>query len=201
MSITKLLKPLVVITAGAFVGFYAVQFFVNQPTSQSRFLASATMSKLGSEQFSKSFFDIKIKNEDLAEKNDAVSTVKVNLEAFQKLPAGLTFTWHLPKDAEIVDGSLTGIITELEASQTQEFEIKIKGYSHELKNHVVFAIKGSVQNSLIDRNVIVSSRPEDSFEYIVQAYEKSKTLEAKAKKKLGQTTTHRGPIDPKDVIF
>lgn len=198
----KFLKPLSLITAGALVGYFTVQIISanSAAPSQNRFLASATISKIGSEQFARSVFDIKIKNEKVAQTNDDISTVRVRIEAFQKLPAGLTYTWHLPKDAEVVEGSVTGFISELDTNQTQELEIKLKGYSHSEQNHVVFAVKGEVLNSSIDRNVIVSSRPEDSFEYIVQAYEKTKETERKQKNKQGKSAS-KGPLDPKDVVF
>lgn len=189
---------------GAVFGYYSIQFFMpNQSAAQfgpNRFLASATMSKLGSEQYAKSFFDIKIKNEIVSNSKDEISVVKVTFEAFQKLPPALNYTWHLPEGATLVDGSLTGTLTELEANQTQELEIKLKGYSREFKNHVVFAVKGDLNQSQINQNVIVSSRPEDSFEYIVQENEKLKAKEAQAKNKMGKSG-YKPPIDPKNVVF
>ncbi len=198
----KFLKPAAMITAGALFGYYSVQIITasTQPTSQNRFLASATISKLGNEQFARSIFDIKIQNEKIAETTEETSIVRVSIQAFQKLPAGLIFTWHLPKDAELVEGSLTGLVSELDIDQVEEFQIKLKGYSQAEQTHVVFAVKGDMLNTAIDRNVIVSSRPEDSFEYVVQAYEKSKKEVDTNNKKLGKAASKRA-FDPNDVVF
>ena len=199
MSKYKFLKPTSVVICGAIVGYFSAQVFLaqNSPQSQNRFLASATISKLGSEQYARTFFDMKIKNERVANTADEVSVVKVSVEAFQKLPSGLTYSWHLPEGATLVEGLQTGSISELDVDQIQEFEIKVKGYSKATKNHVVFAIKGDINQSLIDRNVIVSSRPEDSFEYVVQAYESS---EAQGKNKLGKSGA-KNRFDPKNVVY
>ena len=197
----KFLKPFSMIAAGILVGYFSVQLLTTQKSSPNRFLASATLSKIGSEQLSRSMFDIKIRNEVISETGLGVSTVQVTLEAFQKIPPGLTYHWVLPEGAEVVvEGSISGVISEIDQNQAQEFAIKLKGYAHEKKAHVVFAVKGDINQSLINRDVIVSSRPEDSFEYIVQAYEQKKEVDPAAKKKLGKSSL-RGPIDPKDVVF
>ncbi|MBC7740590.1 MAG: hypothetical protein H7061_00230 [Bdellovibrionaceae bacterium] len=197
MSERKLLKPIMVIVSGAFFGFYAVQFFLPQPQAHNRFLASATMAKLGSEQFAKSLFDLKIKNEFVGDNNDEVSVIKVTLEAYQPLPAGLNYSWSLPEGAELVDGVIAGQLPLLSPDQLQEFTIKVKGYAHDNKRHIIFNVKGDVNQNLVDQNVIVSSRPEDSFEYVVQQREKAI---AKTQNKLGANKS-KSAIDPKNVVF
>ena len=52
----------------------------------------------------------------------------------------------------------------------------------------------------IERDLLVSSRPEDSFEYVVQEVEKAKAEEKKTIKKLGKTEV-TSPIDLKKVSF
>ncbi len=193
----KLLKSLMVTVTGAFFGFYAVQLFIPVKPSQNRFLASATMSKLGSNQYAKSIFDLKIKNDVLAENPAEISTVKVSVEAFQDLTPGLTYTWVLPEGAEILQGQAQGPIPELKADQSQEFMIQLKGYSHEMNSHVVFVVKGDINNNLIDQNVIVSSRPEDSFEYVVQKRTEAST---KTANKLGIPKSNSA-IDPSKVVY
>jgi hypothetical protein len=201
----KFLKSISVVVTGAVVGYFSIQvilpgFGKTSTSSPNRFLASATMSKLGTEQYAKSYFDIRIKNDVIAFTKDEVSTVKVIITAYQKLPAGLTYSWHLPEGATIVQGIETAEIPQLDADQVQEFELKIKGYSKEFKNHVVFAVKGDLNQSQINQNVIVSSRPEDSFEYVVQEHEMQKAVEAQAKKKMGKSSS-KSPFDPKNVVF
>ena len=137
MSKYKFLKPTSVVICGAIVGYFSAQVFLaqNSPQSQNRFLASATISKLGSEQYARTFFDMKIKNEKIATTANEVSVVKVSVEAFQKLPTGLTYSWHLPEGATLVEGLQTGSISELDVDQIQdEFEKVVPTVGDEVTN-------------------------------------------------------------------
>ncbi len=200
MSIPNILKSAAVIALGGFVGFASVKFF-SQPNENNRGLASLTFSKLGSEQFAKSLFNIKISHEELAQSNDDFSVVTVTIEAIKSFPAGLSYSWSLPDTANLIDGELSGSLEEFSAHQTKEFRIKVKGYSREVRTYISFAIRGGLDNKGVDRDVLISSRPEDSFEYVVQEREKARTQDnAKGLKKLGRPAA-KSPIDLDKVSF
>ncbi|MFZ3231780.1 MAG: hypothetical protein WA160_16360 [Pseudobdellovibrio sp.] len=198
MSRSILLKSILTISIGAFCGYNTVQYFKTKNSSH-RYLASITMSKIASDQYSKTLIDVRIKNIDIAQLENDVSTVKVSLEAFKPLPAGLNYSWILPKNIQIVDGLANGILTEFSANQIQELTLKIKGYSKAKKSYLSFSVSGEIENSAFKREVLLSSRPEDSFEYVVQDYERNKSNELKANSKLGKNE-YKSPIDIKKVV-
>ncbi len=199
MSVTNILKSAVVVLFGGLLGYNAVHL-INQPSSINRQLASATFSKLGTEQFARNLFDVKIKNESIALTQDAVSTIRVTIEAYKSFPTGLLYRWNLPESAIVVEGPIEGSLYNFAENQTKEFTLKVKGYSKEIRNYISFSIKGELDQKKIERDVLASSRPEDSFEYVVQQYEKSKTESSNKLNKLGPSRT-KAPVDINKVSF
>jgi len=199
MSFSNILKSTLVMTLGAVVGYSTVKF-LKQPNENNRGIASLTFSKLGSEQYAKTLFDVKIENESIAKKSDEESIVTVKIEAFKTLPEGLTYTWNIPDTVTVVDGDLSGPLTGFSAKETKEFHLKVKGYSKEVRNFISFTIKGELDGKSVSRDVLVSSRPEDSFEYVVQEKEKERALDKKTLNKLGKPEA-KSPIDLNKVSF
>lgn len=199
MSIPNILKSTFVIGLGAILGYSSVKMF-SQPSENNRQLASLTFSKLGSEQFAKTLFDIKIRNESVAILSTEISTVKVFVEAHKSFSAGLVYSWNLPDNVTLIEGDANGSFQDFTASQTKELVIKVKGYSKEAKNYISFTVKGVLDDKKIERDILVSSRPEDSFEYVVQENEKAKAVESKGFNKLAKPVV-KSPIDLNKVSF
>jgi hypothetical protein len=55
--------------------------------------------------------------------------------------------------------------------ETKELSLRVQNYSKEFRSHVSFTVQGSLGAHPVNRDTIVSSRPEDSFEYVVQQAE------------------------------
>lgn len=199
MSFGNILKSTFIISFGAVVGYSSVKY-LSRPNENNRGLASMTFSKLGTEQYAKTLFDIKIINESLAKNSDEESSLLVTIEAYKSLPTGLEYTWNLPDTVTLIQGQLTGTVDNFSARETKEFRIKVKGYSKEVRNYVSFTLKGHLENKQIERDVLVSSRPEDSFEYVVQEREKERAIVKKTFNKLGQPEA-KSPIDIDKVSF
>jgi hypothetical protein len=199
MPVTNILKSVGVVLFGAVVGYSSIKYF-SGPNENNRGLASMTYSKLGSEQFAKTLFDIKIKNEDLADKGSDISVVRVTIEPYKSLPSSLSYTWNLPDTATLIEGDLSGSLADLAPNQKKEFVIKVHGYSHEVRSYISFTVKGVLEDKAIERDVMVSSRPEDSFEYVVQEHEKARAIQKNSLNKLGKPEV-KSPIDLNKVSF
>ena len=198
MSYRNLLNSFSVIAISAAAGYGAMKY-IQKENSPNRYLASMTMGKMAHEQFSKTIFDIKVKNVEIGLTESDVSTVQVTIDAFNEIPEGLSYTWHLPDDISVSAGSQQGLLQKFSANDTQTLELKIKGYSKAKKSFISFSIEGNLGDAKLKREVLLSSRPEDSFEYIVQNYEKSKQAQAKINNKL-QKAEYKPLIDIKNVI-
>ncbi|OFZ28695.1 MAG: hypothetical protein A2622_06305 [Bdellovibrionales bacterium RIFCSPHIGHO2_01_FULL_40_29] len=197
MPSANILKSFSVILIGAFMGYSTVHYF-QKASAPNRYLASMTMSKMASEQFTKTIFDIKVKESTIGLDDSDVSELIVSLETFKPLPPGLPFNWNLPEDVQIVEGNISGVIPEMGANQIENFVLKVKGFNKQKKSYISFSIKGEVENIKINREILMSSRPEDSFEYVVQQHDQRKREEAKGK--VNKTSAYKGFLDPKKVV-
>lgn len=198
MPYRNLLNSLSVIAISAVVGYGAVKY-IQKENSPNRYLASMTMGKMAHEQYSKTVFDIKVKNVEVGLTESDVSTVQVTIEAFSEISDGLIYSWHLPDDITVSAGSQQGLLPKFSVNDTQTLELKIKGYSKAKKSFISFSVEGRLGEAKLKREVLLSSRPEDSFEYIVQNYEKSKQSESKISNKL-RKAEYKPLIDIKNVV-
>lgn len=169
MPITNILKSAAIISLGAIVGYSAIKFF--SPEQKNRFIASYPISKLGKEQNARYLFDVKINSDELALTDDGISTIKVNIEALKNFNSGLIYSWNLPQDIQLVEGNLSDNLGEFTANQSKEFILKVRGFSKNLKKFISFEVRGEFEQKPIHREVLISSRIEDSFEYVIQQNE------------------------------
>lgn len=172
MSSKFIIKSLVISTVGLFVGYTGMNVLValnseNKSDAFERKIASSPITKIGIDQISRDYFDIKIANQSVAAQNDEVSVIQVTVTALKNLPAGLQYNWNLHKDMTTTD-SLTGPLDEMVVGAKKELNLHVVGFSKQINSHVNFSISGQIGEHPLQRTVIISSRPEDSFEYVVE---------------------------------
>lgn len=166
MSKSNLLKSIAVIAFGGIFGYSAVHYL--KPEPKSRFLASPPISKVGLEQNSRYLFDVRLNTDELAQQESGISTVKVKVIALRNIEAGLIYNWNLSEGIQVVEGSTHDLVGALASGQEKEFVLRVRGFSKEIKKFLSFEIRGEVGQRGIRREVLISSRIEDSFEYVVQ---------------------------------
>ncbi len=172
MSSKFIIKSFVISTVGLFVGYSGMNALVamnsgNKSEMFERTIASSPITKIGIEQISREYFDIKIANQSVSAKNGEVSVIQVTVTALKNLPTGLQYKWNLHKDMTTTD-ALTGPLDEMIAGAKKEFSLHVVGFSKQINSHVNFSISGQIGEHTLNRTVITSSRPEDSFEYVVE---------------------------------
>ena len=173
MSISNILKSLAVITFGGLFGYGSIHFL--KPEPKNRFIASQPMAKIGLEQNARSLFDVKLNTEDLAKKDSDVSTIQVTIEALHPIDSGLVYHWNLSNDIQVVEGSLHDHLGAFTTGESKVYTLKVKGFSKELKKYISFEVRGDVNQRPVRREVLISSRVEDSFEYMIQQNDKKNT--------------------------
>lgn len=175
MSINNILKAGFTIILGGVVGYTGVQYFTSaEETNKNRFLASIPISKLGQEQMAKSLFEVKLNLDSIASKENETSTLLIQVIALKKIQSGLRYNWTLPQGVTLVSGSLQDQLGEITAGNSAEISIQVSGFSKELKKYISFEIAGQQNQIPVRQEVLVSSRIEDSLEYMIQQAEKSK---------------------------
>lgn len=170
MSSNFTLNSILTITAGIFVGYAgisALQKNANMDLNFDRSIASAPMTKMGVDQVSHEYIDLKLTTDFIAKNNSDVSVVKITITAQKDLPAGLRYKWQLHKNMTSSD-QLIGPLEAMPAGTKKEFSIRVVGFSKEHNSHINFLISGQIAEHKIRRSAIISSRREDSLEYVVE---------------------------------
>lgn len=167
MSKHVVLKTICVSLLGISFGYGVTRLMHNEYEIASRNTASVPLGKLGFDQASYDYIDLKIENVSLADKKEDTSIVQVRVTALKDIPASLNYKWILGKDV-LTSENLDGVLEPLTQGQSKIYEIRVQNYSKEWQSHVSLSLSGDMSGHAVRRDVIVSSRPEDSFEYVVQ---------------------------------
>lgn len=169
MSIKHILTALFSITGGFVLGYQGMTYVKGgiENNSSSRTIASSTIHKMGADQILKDYLDIQLRTESVAAKNNETSVIVVDIKALHDVPAGLQYKWQLHQDMHTTD-ELSAQLPALNKNETHQVKISVTGFSKEFKSHINFVVMGSIGQHNVRRSLIVSSRPEDSLEYIVQ---------------------------------
>lgn len=167
MSKHIVLKTICVSLIGITFGYGLTRLMHGEIDYASRNTASVPLTKLGMDEASYDYIDIKIENISLADKKDGTSLIQVRVTALRDISSALNYKWILGKDV-ITSENLEGSLEPLVQGQSKIYELRVQNYSKEWQSHVSLALTGNMQGHNVQREVIVSSRPEDSFEYVVQ---------------------------------
>lgn len=163
----NILKSVAVIAIGGICGYSAVHHL--KPQTQHRFLASQPMiSKVGQEQNARQLFDVRLNTDELAQQDSGVSTLKVTVTALRTIPAGLIYNWNISDGVHVVDGSVHDQLGAFTSGEQKEFVLRVRGFSKEIRKYISFEVRGEVAQRSVRREVLISSRIEDSFEYVIQ---------------------------------
>lgn len=201
------LKSGFTVLIGTFIGYFGMQFLQNQNGSANNSLSLSSISKepqiakLGADQISKDYFEIRFEENNIAAKSNDLSKIVVKFIALKNVPAGLEYKWRLGSEmisTDVLDGTLPGFT----AGEEKQFEISALGFSKESVSHISFLVSGNLGTHLVKREVIASSRPEDSYEYVVQQqalYEEKMQQNGKMHKTTSKKG-FRGQFDPEKIV-
>ncbi|MES2802224.1 MAG: hypothetical protein V4654_07010 [Bdellovibrionota bacterium] len=167
MSKHVVLKTICVSLLGIGFGYGTTRLMHNEYEYANRSTASIPLTKLGLDQASYDYIDIKIENISLADKKEDTSLVQVRITALKDISTSLNYKWILGKDV-VTSENLEGVLEPLTQGQSKIYELRVQNYSKEYQSHVSLSLSGDMSGHVVARDVIVSSRPEDSFEYVVQ---------------------------------
>ncbi len=171
MPVSNLLKSICVMAVGVFSG-YAVMKHAQQPISQNRFLASVGISKMGKEQTARQFFDLQSDLSKISKSESDVSEIKVTFTALKSLNTGLHYQWVIPAGVNLVEGPLQDQLPALQPGEAKVLTLKVNGFSKQLRKYLSLEITGNANQFPVRQEVLVSSRIEDSLEYLIQQSEK-----------------------------
>jgi hypothetical protein len=207
------LKSGFTIFLGTFIGYFGMHYIQNQNRNENNSLSLSSFSKetqiakMGADQISKDYFDVRFGTNTIATKPNDPSKIVIKITAIKDIPAGLLYKWRLGSDMTSTD-LLEGTLPNFTAGEEKSFEISAFGFSKESASHISFLISGRLGSHVVKREVIASSRPEDSYEYVVQQqalYEEkmAEFNQANPRNKLRKSNAKKGfggKFDPEKIV-
>lgn len=120
--------------------------------------------------------NVEVKYEEV-QSNSEVAEIKAYVTLPFSYQHPLNYKWKLGEGVEIVEGGLSGQVSELTGQQAHLISIKVKGFSKEKNHHIGFEIFGQTQGRGIYGDALIASDLENTFENTVQNVERIKASE------------------------
>lgn len=200
---SSILKSISIVSVGLLIGYFgalSIKDHSLKANQNNRYLASVHMTKLATVQNAQTHFEIQVKNESVAISNDETSIVKVIITPYFDTEADLNYSWITPENIQVISGSVAGHISRLEKDKSIELSLDITGYSKETRNYISFEITGKINSIPIKQDVLLTSRPEDSFEYLVQQNAMTEDKKKNSANRSNTTSESKKRFDPKNII-
>ncbi len=208
MSKQFILNLLGITIIGVFTGYGVTHVFLNQNSdlygNPLRTTASInqnrTLTKIAAHQIYQDYFEVRIKHEHISEDGNQTSIVKAVLTAKKDLPAGLQYKWILGESVTASASHIDGTLKELKQGEQIEIPLIVYGFNKSAQTYLSFVIDGVVDSHKLHKEVLSSSRPEDSFEYVVQQAHAAEQEQRRANQKVETQSSRSKKFDLKKVI-
>lgn len=112
------------------------------------------------------FVNVQLEFKDLARKNTDVTEIKAYMTLLKSTNNSIAFKWNLPEGVQIVEGSAEGELNNINIETPQEITLKVAGFSKEDKKLISLAAHTLIDDNVFSNVGLISSRPEDSFEFV-----------------------------------
>lgn len=201
MSKQFILNSICITLFGTFLGYGVTHIAMSNGQSHSLDMASLApnenghrITKLASQQIYQDYFDVRIKHDSISETENGQSVVKAIVTAKKDLPAGLDYSWKLGENVTSTSPDVTGKLSAIKRGESQEVLLPVYGFTKQSKRFLSFVISGKVDKHDLHKESLSSSRPEDSFEYVVQQAHQLEEDRAKE-----EASKNNGKVNTKSV--
>ena len=207
-----ILNSICITLFGAVLGYGVTQIAMGNGPTHSLDMASIAVkdsgqriTKLASQQIYQDYFDVRIKHDLISETEDGLSVVKAIVTAKKDLPLGLSYSWKLGEGVASNSPDMTGQLAAIPRGESQELVLPVYGFTKQSKKYLSFTIDGKIGRHELRKESLSSSRPEDSFEYVVQQAHQldEKRAQDELKENNGKVKTKsvlRKKFDPENII-
>ena len=111
----------------------------------------------------------------LPERDDQELVVTGYVNLSQETTGAIQYKWTLPEGAILIEGHLEDQLVGVRPGQTVPIQISLVGFSKEQRKLLSLEANALVGKHQMTNGTVVSSRPEDSMEFV--AHEKMKSRE------------------------
>jgi len=135
---------------------------MGQSPSLSSLLFNAKMGK------SLSFVNVQLEAPEIPENPNDLTEISGYITLLKSSNSSIKYQWLLPEGVQIVEGDLEGQLDSVVVEEPVEVVIVVKGYSSYEKKLVTLTAGTLVGDTPVSNVALISSRPEDSQEYIAK---------------------------------
>lgn len=157
------------------IGYLSADYLIFQNDEhQSQTLSSVLMNaKMGK---SLAFVNVQLEATEVPEGPNEVAEIVGYITLLKSSNNTVSYQWLLPEGVEIVQGEKEGNLESVTTEVPVAVKIKISGYSKEEKKLISLSASTLIGENSFSNVAILSSRPEDSHEYIAkQRFDAEKT--------------------------
>lgn len=151
------------------LGYGTADYFIfkgNQSMGQSPSLSSLLFNaKMGK---SLSFVNVQLEAPEIPENPNDLTEISGYITLLKSSNSSIKYQWLLPEGVQIVEGDLEGQLDSVVVEEPVEVVIVVKGYSSYEKKLVTLTAGTLVGDTPVSNVALISSRPEDSHEYIAK---------------------------------
>ncbi|NUM57669.1 MAG: hypothetical protein HUU56_03510 [Bdellovibrionaceae bacterium] len=120
-------------------------------------------SKLGKQL---SFVSVQLEFSELADLNADITEIKGYITLLKSSDNIVNYEWVLPEGVFLIEGAQQQVLNNVPTETPQEVKIKVSGFSKEEKKLISLSAHTRIGNTTFSNVGLLSSRPEDSFEFI-----------------------------------
>lgn len=150
------------------LGYVSADYIVfsSQESKQSLSLTSLLFNaKMGK---SLSFVNVQLEAPNISENPNDETEISAYITLLKSSNNSIKYQWVLPEGVQLVDGDLEGQLESVVVEEPVEITITVKGYSSYEKKLISLTAGTLVGDTPMSNVALISSRPEDSHEYIAK---------------------------------
>lgn len=166
---SHIIKFVIVFAAMFGLGYGSADYFIfkgsesmNQSPSLTSLLFNAKMGK------SLSFVNVQLEAPEIPENPNDLTEISGYITLLKSSNSAIKYQWLLPEGVQVVEGDLEGQLDSVVVEEPVEVVIVVKGYSSYEKKLVTLTAGTLVGDTPVSNVALISSRPEDSQEFIAK---------------------------------
>ncbi|WP_374029519.1 hypothetical protein [Bdellovibrio bacteriovorus] len=109
---------------------------------------------------------VELKSSEIPESGSDETTFTGRILVTQDIEGDLNYTWSIPDDVTIVEGSLSESLPNVKKGQIVEVTLTVSGFNKEKQRLVTLQASGKRGQDLLGNSAILASRPEDTWEAV-----------------------------------
>lgn len=149
------------------LGYMSAEYLIlfDESPQSASFSSTLMNAKMGK---SLSFINVQLEPIEIPAGPNEIAEISGYITLLKSSNHTINYQWVLPEGVEIVEGSTMGQLDSVQVEQPVQVKIKISGYTKSEKKLLTLTASTMIGENSFSNVAILSSRPEDSHEYLAK---------------------------------